>query len=56
MKSSIVFLGALMLMYLVGAFIYADFNTSTWGITGRMSVAFTALILAGAIAMAFYDE
>jgi hypothetical protein len=56
MKSIIVFLGTIVFMYLVGAFIYADFNTATWGITGRMFVALTTLFLAGALASTVHDE
>jgi len=56
MKSIIGFLGTLLLMYLVGAFVNADFNTSTWGLAGRGFIAFSALFFASAVASALYNE
>lgn len=56
MKSTIGFFGTLVLMYLAGAFVNADFDTASWGIAGRGFVAFTAIFLATAIASALWNE
>jgi len=56
MKSIIGFLGTLVLMYLAGAFVNADFNTATWGVAGRAFVAFSGIFLASGVVFALYDE
>jgi len=56
MKSIIGFLGTLVLAYLAGAFVNADFNASTWGVAARVFVAFSGIFSASVIAFALYDE
>jgi hypothetical protein len=56
MKSTIGFLGTLVLAYLAGAFVNADFNPSTWGVAARAFVAFAGIFWAAGVAAALYDE